>query len=130
VSLVAPTGIAVGDLRWLPVFLGPMLSILGAQVAFLGVLAAHRSPLTPAPLRRRLDALDRDGAANRLLAGFFLVALLGIVADAALLVAWLTGRSGPSLLGVAGMAQAAIVIGGTGIATLFAVDYARDSLGW
>jgi len=130
VSLVAPSGIAVGDLRWLPVFLGPMLSILGAQVAFLGVLAAHRSPLTPAPLRRRLDALDRDGAANRLLAGFFLVALLGIVADAALLVAWLTGRSGPSLLGVAGMAQAAIVIGGTGIATLFAVDYARDSLGW
>jgi hypothetical protein len=130
VSLVAPAGFAVGDLRWLPIFLGPMLLILGVQAAFLGVLAAHRSPLTPAPLRRALAVLDRDGAVNRLLGGFLLVALAGFLADAVLLVCWLTERSSPTLLGLAGLAQALIVIGGVGIATLFAADYSRDALGW
>ena len=130
VSLVAPAGIAVGPLRWLPIFLGPMLLILGTQAAFLGLLAAHRSSLTPPPLRRRLGFLDREGAVNRLLGTFLLVALVGLVVDAGLLVLWLADRSGDAFLGVAGLAQALIVIGGVGIATLFAADYSRDSLGW
>ena len=121
-SLVAATGIEIGGLRWLPVFLGPMLLILGVQAAFLGCLAAHRSSLTPAGVRRALRWLDGPAAMGRLLGAFAVIALLGIVTDAVLLVLWLTGQSGPSLLGVAGLAQALIVIGGGGIATLFASD--------
>jgi hypothetical protein len=130
VSLVAPTGVAVGGLRWLPIFLGPMLLMLGVQAAFLGCLAAHRSALTPDRLRLALRALDQPDAANRLLGAFGLLGLTGFLADGALLILWLVGHSGPDLLGVAGLAQALIVIGGGGIATLFAADYARDSLGW
>lgn len=123
ISLVTARGIEVAGVRWLPIFLGPMLLILGVQATFLGCLAAHRSALTPVRLRRALDWLDGPGAMGRVLGGFALVALLGIVIDAALLMLWLAGRSGPGLLGVAGLAQALILIGGGGIATLFASDY-------
>jgi len=99
-----------------------MLLILGVQAAFLGCLAAHRSSLTPAGVRRALRWLDGPAAMGRLLGAFAVIALLGVITDAVLLVLWLTGQSGPSLLGVAGLAQALIVIGGGGIATLFASD--------
>ena len=130
VSLIAPTGLALGSVRWLPVFLGPMLVILGSQAVLLGALAAHRSPLTPAAIRRRLRGLGQPNAMNRLLGAFAAVALLGLAIDAVLLGFWLAGETGPSLLGVAGLAQALVVVGGCGIATLFAVDYARDVLDW
>lgn len=129
-SLIAPTGIEIINLQWLPVFLGPMLLILGVQAAFLGCLAAHRSTLTPIAVRRRLAFFDRPDAVNRLLGGFLVVALLGALLDAILLVLWLADLSSDALIGVAGLAQALIVIGGSGIATVFAADYSRESLGW
>ncbi len=129
-SLVAPAGVEIARLRWFPVFLGPMLLILGAQAAFLGSIAAHRSSLTPPALRRWLGFLDRPDAVNRLLGRFLLVALAGVGLDAALLVAWLVDLSGDAVVGVAGLAQALIVIGGSGIATVFAADFSRESLGW
>ena len=58
-----------------------------------------------------------------------LLVLLGVLVDAALLLLWLAGQPGPALLGVAGVAQAMIVVGGSGIAGLFAADIARDLLG-
>ena len=129
-SLLAPAGIAVAGLRWPPVFIGPMSLILGAQAAFLGSIAAHRSSLTPPKLRRRLAFLDRPDAVNRLLGRFLLVALVGIALDLALLVFWLIDLSSDSLVGLAGLAQALIVIGGSGIATVFAADFSKESLGW
>ena len=129
-SLIAPTGIEIVNLRWLPVFLGPMLLILGVQAAFLGCIAAHRSTLTPIAVRRRLAFFDRPDAVNRLLGGFLVVALIGALLDAILLVLWLANLSSDALIGVAGLAQALIVIGGSGIATVFAADYSRESLGW
>jgi hypothetical protein len=129
-SLIAPTGIEIVNLRWLPVFLGPMLLILGVQAAFLGCIAAHRSTLTPIAIRRRLAFFDRPDAVNRLLGGFLVVALIGALLDAILLVLWLADLSSDALIGVAGLAQALIVIGGSGIATVFAADYSRESLGW
>lgn len=127
-SLVAPQGVWLGPLRWLPMFLGPMLLILGGQAGLLGLLAIHRSPLAPSGLRRRLDWLGRSGGVRRLLAACATIAALGAGLDLLLLALWLGGRSGPQMLGLAGLAQAAIVFGLGGIATLFAIDFARDSL--
>ncbi len=132
VPLLEPAGLRFFSVRWLPVFIGPMLLILGAQAVFLGGLAAHRSALTPVGFRGRfgLGFLDRPDAVNRLLGFFLLVAVLGAGLDAILLVSWLADRSSSSLVGIAGLAQAMIVIGGSGIATIFAADYSRESLGW
>jgi hypothetical protein len=132
VPLLAPLGVPFFSVRWLPVFIGPMLLILGAQAVFLGALAAHRSVLTPVAFRRRLrlDVLDRPTAVNRLLGVFLTIAIVGVAIDAILLVAWLFDRSSDRLVGIAGLAQALVVIGGSGIATVFAADYSRESLGW
>ncbi|HEU5434371.1 MAG TPA: hypothetical protein VFU81_22045, partial [Thermomicrobiales bacterium] len=127
-SLVAPHGVWLGPFRWLPIFLGPMLLILGGQAGLLGLLAAHRSPLAPAGMRRRLAWLGRPGGVRRLLTVCAVTAALGAALDFLLLALWLGGRSGPQLLGLAGLAQAAIVFGLGGLATLCAIDFARDSL--
>ena len=97
VSLFAPQGVPIGMLRWLPVFMGPMLLILGAQAALLGALAAARSELTPDGVRARLRIFREAGGVDVLLRRFSLLAALGIVLDGGLFVAWLLGVSGSSL---------------------------------
>jgi hypothetical protein len=129
VSLVAPAGIGLGNLQWLPVFLGPMLFIVGAEAMILGSLAAYRSPLTPPAIRRRLGLLAARNAVNRMLGSFALVALVGLTVDVALLGLWLSGQSGAALLGIAGLAQALVVTGASGIVAVFAADYTHESLG-
>jgi len=125
VSLVAPAGVPVGGgVRWLPVFLGPMLLILGAQALLLGALAVHRgggAPPAMPGLRRAVALLDRPDGIERLLARYGLLAAAGAATDGVLFVLWLADRTGPALIGVAGLAQALIVIGLGGIATLFAL---------
>lgn len=128
VSLLAPAGIDFGAFHWLPVYLGPMLLILGAQGLILGSLAAARSEVTPEGLRKRLAFLSGPGAVNRLLRNFALVAAVGLAIDLVLFVAWVTGNSGPSLLGLAGLAQALVVIGAGGVAAILAAELAREEL--
>ena len=129
VSLLAPVGIAVGGLRWGPVFLGPMLLVLGAQSLFVGSLAAAASPLTPGAVRRRLAFLRQEEAVNRLVASFALLAALGVLVDGGLFIVWILGSSSVSLVGIAGLGQALIIIGGCGIATTFASSHAHELLG-
>ncbi len=128
ISLVAPEGVGVRTVRWLPVFLGPTLLILGAQMLFVGVIAAHRSDMTPQALRRRLRFLDHPSVVNRLLRNFAIIVAAGAVMNLILFGLWLAGLSGQSLLGLAGLAQAAIVIGASGVASVLAADFARESL--
>jgi hypothetical protein len=130
VSIFAPTGIMLGSLHWLPVFLGPTLLIIGAQALLLGGLAAYRSSLTPASIRRRLRFLGRPGAVTELIAGSGLFVLAGLLIDSCLLALWLAGKSGPALLGAAGIAQALIIIGACGVFSVMAAEYSKDHLGW
>lgn len=129
ISFVAPTGIKLREVHWLPIFLGPMLLIIGAQATVLGSLAAYQSALIPTSLRTRLAFLGRKNAVNQLLILFLAVALTGMALDGSLLALWLTKLSSMTLLGLAGLAQALIVIGLSGIMTMFATDYSRVSLG-
>ena len=128
ISLFAPGGLEIGGAPWLPVFLGPILLILEAQVALLGALAAARSDLTPAFVSRRLGVFRRRDAVDALLWRFVLLALGSAALDAMLFAAWAAEVSGPSLLGLAGIAQAAIVVGIGGFASVLAADFSRDSL--
>ena len=91
VSLLAPGGLAIGGLRWGPVFIGPLLLILGAQATSVGVLASHRSDLTPRRLRSRLGFMEHPNAVDSLLTRFLFVALGALALDAALFGWWVTG---------------------------------------
>ena len=128
VSLLAPGGLAVGGLRWGPVFIGPLLLILGAQATSVGVLAFHRSDLTPRRLRSRLGFMEHPNAVDSLLTRFLFVALGALALDAALFGWWVTGNSTDRIIGLAGIAQAGLVIGLGGIATVFAADFSRETL--
>jgi hypothetical protein len=129
VSIVTPTGIPITEtLRWIPIFLGPMLLILGGQAILLGMLAAHRSDVAPLSVKRRVAFLGRRTAVNELLRFFALVTLSGLLIDVVLFVLWLADQSGPALIGIAGVAQAAIVLGLMGIAAVLAADFARESI--
>jgi hypothetical protein len=128
VSLVAPAGVPVGSARWLPVFVGPMFLVSGAQMLLIGAIAAHRGDAVPPRIKKAVSFLGGSQAIERLLVRFALVIVLGAAIDAVLVVLWLGGHSGSSLLGVAGLAQALLLIGVNGIATMLAADLARDSL--
>jgi hypothetical protein len=105
-----------------------MLLILGANAVLLGAIAADRTDLTPPSVRARLGFLSGRGAVNHLLKTFALVALAGFVLNVALFALWVLDLSSPSLLGVAGLAQAAILFGLMGIASVVAADFSRESI--
>ena len=128
IAAFAPRGLGIAGSQWLPIFAGPALLIIGAQGAFLGAIAAHRSELTPAPIRRRLAIFDRLDAVDALLRLSVLIVLGGAGLDVALLAVWLGGLSGPSLLALAGIAQATIVIGVGGIVSVLSAEFARESI--
>ena len=128
VSLAVPTGVPVGSARWLPIFVGPMLLVTGAQMLFVGAIAAHRGDAVPLRVKNAVSFLGGTHAVERVLVRFALLMVLGAAIDVVLLALWLGGHSGSSLLGVAGLAQAFLLIGVNGIATLLAADLARDSL--
>lgn len=128
VSMFAPEGLEVGSFRWLPIFLGPLLLILGAQAALLGAVAAHRSDLTPTLIRDRLRIFGHPRVVDLLLRRFLMVCLAGLALNAMLVAVRTVGIPGPSLLGLAGLAQAAIVVGIGGIVSVLSADFAIESL--
>ncbi|MHB8645856.1 MAG: glycosyltransferase family 2 protein [Thermomicrobiales bacterium] len=125
-SVFAPVSMA--GLHGLSAFLGPILLMLGAQAVILGGIATYRSPLAPRLFRNRVAFLGREGAVNRLMTSFVAAALLGVALDVALTMGQKT-LSGLSFLELAGVAQSLIVIGISGLAIVFATDYARESVG-
>lgn len=128
-SIVSPHGVGLGSYRFLPVFLGPTLLVVGMQALSLGAIAAARSPLTPPRIKRRLGFLQGPGALNRTLGYCAGLAAMGVALNGLLFVLWIAGASGWSLLGLAGIAQAAVISGLGGIAAALAADFASESLG-
>ncbi len=128
ISLFDTGIVGLNGSRWLPIFAGPTLLILGAQGVFLGVNAAARCDITPVGLGWMAGRWQRADALNALLRDLSLLALAGVLLDGGLLVAWLAGQSGPSLIGLAGLAQAAIIAGVGGIAGVLSADHARESI--
>ena len=125
-SVFASVGMA--GLHGLSVFLGPLLLMLGAQAVILGGIATYRSPLAPRLFRRWVAFLGREGAINRLMVAFIAVALFGIALGVARMIG-LRALANLSFLDFVGIARSLIVIGMSGLAIVFATDYARESVG-
>ena len=69
-----------------------------------------------------------EDAVDALLRLSVLIVLGGAGLDVVLLAVWLGGLAGPSLLGLAGIAQATIVIGVGGIVSVLSAEFARESI--
>ena len=128
IPLLVPDGLTVGGLNWNPIFVGPLLAILGGQLMIVGAIPAHRNELAPAYLASRLRWLREPAALDLLLRRLGTVALFGVAIDALLFGIWVSGHSTYRLVGIAGLAQAMIVVGLTGIATVLATDFDTEAL--
>ncbi len=116
-SLVEPSGISLGSLRWQPVFFSGIAMVFGAQALFAGLIMAYRSSLTSPRAKRRFAFVGRASFPRRCVRAGIIGVLLGLGIDATLFGWWVTGHSEPSRgLALADVARSLLILG-SGIAT-------------
>jgi hypothetical protein len=111
-----PAGVEVGSARWQPVFFSGIALVIGLQAFFAGVVVATYSPV--ARPGRASSRFLRDPLWPRRAIGLgLLVAMLGMVIDAGLFVAWVQGVNAVPTTGVgfgfASLAQSLLILGGS-----------------
>ena len=109
-----PQGLMVGSLQWQPVFLSPILLVLGVQSLLGGVVLAHRSSLVHPSIRHRFRMVGSPGFSVRCLWGGLAGAATGLAIDLVLFVVWVrddaTAVNGPAW---ASLAQSLLILGST-----------------
>jgi len=112
VSVLSPSGLAVGTLSWQPIFFAPILLILGASAALAGAVLAHHSSLTRPEAARRFSFVGKPQFSGRCITTGLSLLIPGIVLEIVLFSIWLgTESSASQRLALAGIAQALIILG-------------------
>lgn len=122
VGIASPDGVRVGSLVWQPVFFASICLILGTMSGLAAAVVGYHLPLSAASVRHRYRWVGHPRFSQHV-AGCGLAAMgTGLLLDAGLMLAWLSGFGGESLrLTFAGLAQGLIVSGA--IAAVFALLY-------
>jgi hypothetical protein len=111
-GFVKPEGIAVGSLRWQPVFFASIALILGVLSLLAGAILAHSSSVVANRVKRRYEFIGDRHFLSRCIIGGLSVATVGLAADVGLLVNWWMGREAPSRgLALASLGQSLIITG-------------------
>lgn len=110
-TLAYPSGVAVGSVRWQPVFLSPILNILGIQATLAGVVLARRSAVLIFHDAPRFAYVDSPRFPRTCIMGGLIAIGTGFAIDAVLLALWLDGRSPETATTLAALAQS-LIIGG------------------
>ena len=112
VSLANPAGMALGTLRWQPVFFAPILVILGSLAAASGAVIAYHSGLSVPETVRSFGFVGHPRFHTAAISAGVLILGLGLAVDGVLFIVWATGRDPLSNgLALAGIAQSLIVAG-------------------
>jgi glycosyltransferase involved in cell wall biosynthesis len=113
-SFVSPAGLAVGSIRWQPIFFSSIAIILGMQSTLVGMMLAHRSPLVTAGARSRFRFVGRAGFPAKCVAIGIAAFLLGLALDGYLFARWLSASPSASrALVLASAAQTLLIAGGS-----------------
>ncbi len=111
-SLVYPVGFELGALRWQPVFLAPIMIVLGSMGAVSGAVVAYHSTLTGPRVAAHFSFVGEERFPGRCITAGALAALGGIGLEVVLFASWVADGSSPSrALALAGIAQALVVTG-------------------
>jgi hypothetical protein len=115
-GFVQPSGVEVGSARWQPVFFASIAIVLGLQMFFAGAVVSTFSPV--ARKGRKSWAFLRDARWPRRAIGIgLIVALVGLLTDFGLFVAWVGGSNrAPTdgvAFGLASLAQTLMILGGS-----------------
>lgn len=115
IGLALPSGLAVGALRWQPIFISGIALVVGAQALLAGLVLTERQRALfnrSRRLRRSHQGREKPSiAALALVIGLVLV-VLGLAADFALFILWIqTNHSFSRAQGLAAMAQSFVIDG-------------------
>jgi hypothetical protein len=121
-------GADLGAARWVAIFGGPALALVGAQAVVIGAIAAERSEFTPAALQQRLAFVRRAGAVDRLLARALALTGAGVALSIGGVVPWVRDRAQVEWLALAGLGQAVAILGATMIFAVLSASFAAEGL--
>jgi glycosyltransferase involved in cell wall biosynthesis len=111
-----PAGVEIGSTRWQPVFFSGIALVLGVQAFFAGAVVANYSPLA-ASKRSSFGFLLHPEWPRRAVVLGVGVAVVGLLIDLTLFVAWVEGwRRIPTTgigFGFASLAQSLLILGGS-----------------
>jgi glycosyltransferase involved in cell wall biosynthesis len=111
-SLLNPAGVAIGTLRWQPIFFAPILVILGTMATISGAAIAYYSSLSSSGTVRLFAFVGHPRFSVRAMATGLLVLVTGLAIDLVLFVIWATNSEPlPRGLALAGIAQSLVVSG-------------------
>ncbi len=111
-SLLNPVGFEFGPLHWQPIFLAPIMIVLGAIGALSGSVIAYHSTLTGPKTEARFAMVGGARFPSRCITAGAFALMGGVVLDTVLFTAWVTDGSSPSrALALAGIAQALVITG-------------------
>lgn len=111
-SLIYPVGFELGALHWQPIFLAPIMIVLGAMGALSGAAIAHHSTLAGRKAASRFAALGHPRFAGACITVGALAAVGGLLLELVLFAVWITDGSSPArALALAGIAQALVITG-------------------
>ena len=111
-SLLNPVGFGLGPLHWQPIFLGPIMVVLGTMGVLAGAVVAYHSTLPGPRVKARFALVGQAKFPGRCVNTGILALVGGIALDVFLFAAWVTDGSSPSrALALAGVAQALVIAG-------------------
>lgn len=121
-GVVAPEGVGVGSLTWQPVFFASICLVLGVTASLAAAVVGYHLPSSAETVRHRYRWVGHLRFPQHVAGTGLAVVGCGLLLDAALMVAWLSGAAGPALrLTLAGLAQGFILTGA--ILAVFAFLY-------
>jgi glycosyltransferase involved in cell wall biosynthesis len=111
-SLLNPVGFELGPLHWQPIFLAPIMIVLGSMGALSGAVIAYHSTLTGPKVATHFSAVGHARFPGRCVTAGVFAFVGGVVLDLVLFTAWVTEGPSPSrALALAGIAQALVITG-------------------
>ena len=125
-----PSGVEIGSARWQPVFFAGIALVLGLEALFAGAVVLTYSPVA-ASKRSSFGFLRNPRWPRRAMVLGLLVAMLGMLIDLVLFVAWVEGSRATPTTGVgfafASLAQSLMILGGSLAVIGLVARFARSS---
>lgn len=121
-GIVAPEGVGVGSLTWQPVFFASICLVLGVTAGLAAAVVGYHLPSAAETVRYRYRWVGNPRFPQHVAGIGLAIVGSGLLLDAVLMVAWLSGAGGSALrLTLAGLAQGFILTGA--ILAVFALLY-------
>lgn len=126
-SFLSPSGLAIGSVRWQPIFFSTIALVLGMQSVLIGLVAIHQSFLLDKQGSRPFPFVSQPSFLRGSALASLVAVVAGLAIDGMITTEWLIGHQTPPLaLQLTSVAQSLLILGGL----LFSFVFVLRSLTW